>query len=593
MMHKRERIFRGIPVSGGFARGRAFRYQQYLPRLEERILKPEQVSMEVARFKSAVATAEKDLRRLHSQVKQEMGRDFADFIDVQLSLLTDEEVLKETERLIRENLRNAEFAYAQTLKNLAGPVRGAKLQVFRERFVDIADVSGRVLSVLMGDDLPSIHTLEPGSVIVARELPPSEAALLDPAKVAGLVLEGGGKTSHTAIMAKAKEIPAVFGVDAISKQVNDGEEVLVDGYRGLAILNPSQNRLKTYETEIKRYHQHRASLKALREEEPVTPDGRMIDLSANVEFLIEAKLAKENGARGIGLFRTEYMYLAKRRPPTEAEQLEIFLEVAQLFQPFPVIIRTFDLGGDKVIPGYTEANPFLGWRAIRFCLDDLSLFKTQLRAILRASVLHNIKIMFPMIATIEELRRAKLLVQDVKKELRREGFDFDENLEIGVMVETPAAALLAEQLARECRFLSIGSNDLTQYTLAVDRGNERVAKLFDHFHPAVLQLIKKTIDAAHQQGIWVGMCGEFAADPLGIVLLLGMGVDEISVVPGMIPEAKQVIRTIDTGVALEVAQEALKLSTALEVERLLQRELHRRFPKLVRSLFAVKGVGGE
>jgi phosphotransferase system enzyme I (PtsI) len=597
MNRKKERIFRGIPVSFGFAFGPAFVYQPYLPEVKERILKSAQVNEEIERFRAAVRTAEKDLRQLHAQVKKEMGKDFADFIDVQLTLLADGEVLTQTERFIREKMRNAEFAYAQTLKQIAR-FGGSQPAVFRERFIDVADVSARVLSVLLGDDLPSIHSLEPGSIIIAHQLPPSEAALLDPEKVLGIVLEAGGKTSHTAIMAKAKEIPAVFGVNAILKEIGAGDKVFIDGYRGLAILNPSRSRLHTYEIEIKRLNQRRASLRALVEEEPVTIDGKMIDLSANVEFLIEARLAKDNGARGIGLFRTEYMYLAKRRPPTEDEQFEIFKEVAELFKPFPVIIRTFDLGGDKVIPGYIEANPFLGWRAIRFCLDDRTLFKTQLRAILRASVGGNVKIMFPMLSTIEELRRAKLVVEEAKKELKKEGKEFDPEIDLGVMIETPSAALLAPQFAKESRFLSIGSNDLTQYTLAVDRGNERVAKLFDHFHPAVLQLIKKTIDAAHAQGIWVGMCGEFGCDPLGIVLLLGMGVDEISVVPGMIPEAKQIIRSIDTQAAAEVADEALGLVTALEVERLLQRELHRRFPKLSRALtftstLTFKGVGGE
>ncbi|MEO0009068.1 MAG: phosphoenolpyruvate--protein phosphotransferase [candidate division WOR-3 bacterium] len=593
MSIKKEKIFHGIPVSSGFARGQVFIYQPYLPVISERVLKPEDAGPEVERFRRAVRDVEAELRELHQQVGREMGRDFAEFIDVQLALLTDEEVLNGTERYIREQLRNAEFAYSQTLKGLTVSGMAAQVPFFRERFADMADVSARVLSVLLGDNLPSIFGVKPGSVLVAHQLPPSDAALLDPAKVAGIVLEAGGKTSHTAIMAKAKEIPAVFGADAILKTVQEGDEIFVDGYRGLAILNPSANRLKTYEAEIKREQRRRASLKALVEEEPVTLDGKMIDLSANVEFLIEARQARDNGARGIGLFRTEYLFLARRRSPTEEEQFEIYRDVAELFRPFPVIIRTFDLGGDKVIPGYTEANPFLGWRAIRFCLDDTALFKNQLRAILRASAAGNVKIMFPMVATIEELRRAKLVLEEAKKELRKEGKQFDENVEVGVMVEIPSAAILAQQFARESRFLSIGSNDLTQYTLAVDRGNERVARLFDHFHPAVLRLIKNTVDAAHEQGIWVGMCGEFGADPLGVVLLLGMGVDEVSVVPGLLPETKQVIRSIDTGVAAEVAHQALKLSTALEVERLLEREVHHRFPKLARSLHAVKGAGGE
>lgn len=583
----REKIIRSIPVSAGFARGKVFIYRLYLPEVEERTIFPAEVTKEVERFKEAIKITNDDLRKLKERVKKEMGRDFADFIDVQLAVLNDEEVLEKTEQFIRERLRNAEFAYTQTLKQLTANVSRAGLSFFRERFVDVADVSARVLSVLLGDELPSIHTLEPGSIIVAHELPPSETALLDPGKVAAVVLEAGGKTSHTAIMAKAKEIPAVVGAEGILREVKDGDDLFVDGYRGIVFVNPTPSRLNTYKNEIERYRAHRASLKALVEEEAVTLDGKVIDLSANIEFLIEAKVARENGARGVGLFRTEYIYLAKRRPPTEEEQYAVYRDVAEMFKPYPVIVRTFDLGGDKVIPGYSEANPFLGWRAIRVCLDDPMLFKTQLRAILRASSHGNVKVMFPMIATIEELRRAKLLLEEAKKELRRAGKGFNEQIEVGVMVETPSAALLAQQFARECNFLSIGSNDLTQYTLAVDRGNELVAKLFDHLHPAVLQLIKQTIDAAHRQGIWVGMCGEFGADPLGIVLLLGMGIDEISVVPGMIPEAKNIIRSVDTTIAREVTSQALELSTALEVERLLYRELHRRFPKLAQSLFAI------
>ncbi len=446
--------------------------------------------------------------------------------------------------------------------------------------MDIADVSNRVMRHLLGDDSRSLLEVAPGTVVVAHDLPPSEAALLDPRKVVGLVLEAGGKTSHTAIMAKAKEITAVAGTGPLCETVTDGQRVFVDGYRGLAILNPSANRLRAYDDEIERRRVYRESLSALTTSAPVTKDGRTIDLSANIEFIAEARAARKYGARGIGLFRTEYMYLAKRRPPTEEEQFLVYAEVAKLFKPYPVIIRTFDLGGDKVLAGYTEANPFLGLRAIRLTLGRLDLFGDQLRAILRASAFGNVKVMFPMVSTIEELRRAKLEVERAKEVLKARGVEFDPDFEVGVMVETPSAAIMADRLAQECSFLSIGSNDLTQYTLAVDRGNEHVAKLFDHLHPAVLYLIKKTIDAAHQQGIWVGMCGEFASDLPGMLMLLGMGVDEMSVSPGMIPEAKGIIRNIDTGVAAEVVAQALKLGTALEVQRLLRREMDRKFPQL-------------
>jgi phosphotransferase system enzyme I (PtsI) len=399
------------------------------------------------------------------------------------------------------------------------------------------------------------------------------------------VLEAGGRTSHTAIMAKAKEITAIAGTGPLGAAPADGQAVFVDGYRGLAILNPSTNRLRAYDDEIERRRVYRESLAAFTAREPVTKDGRTIDLSANIEFIAEARAARRYGARGVGLFRTEYLYLAKRRLPTEEEQFLVYSEVAKMFKPYPVIIRTFDLGGDKVIPGYSEANPFLGLRGIRLMIGRLDLFGDQLRAILRASAFGNVKVMFPMVSTLEELRRAKLEVERARSVLKARGVEFDPDLEVGIMVETPSAAIMADRLARECSFLSIGSNDLTQYTLAVDRGNEHVARLFDHFHPAVLRLVKQTIDAAHHQGIWVGMCGEFASDLSGMLVLLGMGIDEMSVSPSIIPEAKGIISNIDATVASEVAAQALKQGTALEVRHLLRRVIDRKFPQLVEFQF--------
>ncbi|HDR00500.1 MAG TPA: phosphoenolpyruvate--protein phosphotransferase, partial [candidate division WOR-3 bacterium] len=530
-MISRERILRGIPVSLGFASGRVFVRPDYLFDFPETVVEPAAVAEEVERLRNAVAAARDDLQQLHERVTREMGRDFAEFISVQLAFVTDADLGEQAERFIREKTRNAEFAYSTVLKEMTGRMAGARPVLFRERAPDLFDAGARVLQHMRGDEPQSLLEAPEGSVLAARSLPPSEAALLNPDRVAGLLLETGGRTSHTAIMARAKEIPAVFGIKGMTRRVRDGQSVVVDGYRGMAVVQPTERRLRSYRDDITRYRRHRRSLSRLVDEDAVTADGRVLDLSANIEFLAEARAALDNGARGIGLFRTEYMYLARLRPPTEDEQYDTLSEVARLFDPMPVIVRTFDLGGDKVVPGYSEPNPFLGWRGLRLCFDNPEMFRDQLRAILRASAHGNVKVMFPMVSSVEELRRARLLLQQAKTELARKGTRFDENLEVGVMVETPAAAIMATRLAQDCSFLSIGSNDLTQYTLAVDRGNERVAELFDPFNPAVLQLMKQTIDAAHETGIWVGICGEFAAEPLGIMVLLGLGIDEISVAP--------------------------------------------------------------
>ncbi len=577
-------------MAPGFGTGKVLVYRPYLPELVERVLPPESVRDELGRFRRAVRMAERELRSLVEQVTHDMGPDFADFIGVQLAMLADPAVLEQAEKWVTERRRNAEFAYSETLKTLAAPLAGST-PLFKERLLDIADVSNRVLRHLLGDESRSVLEVERGTVLVARDLPPSDAALLDSERVTGLVLEIGGKTSHTAIMAKAKGIPAVAGAEGVAGAVEDGEEILVDGFRGLAIAAPSHNRLRAYDVEIGRRRRHLQSLSRLADEAPVTLNRKTIDLSANIEFLAEARAARANGALGVGLFRTEYMYLAKRRLPTEEEQYQAYAEVARMFDPHPVIIRTFDLGGDKVLAGYSEPNPFLGFRAIRLSLENLPMFQTQLRAILRASVHGNVKVMFPMVATVEELRRAKLEVEKAKRALQSDGLEYDDNFDVGVMVEIPSAAIVADRLARECSFLSVGSNDLTQYTLAVDRGNDRVARLFDPLHPAVLSLIKQTIDAAHRHGIWSGLCGEFGSDPLGVFVLLGLGIDEISVSAGAVPETKNIIRAIDTEAAADVVALAMKGGTALEVQRTLRREIHRRFPALDDLLSEARGGG--
>jgi phosphotransferase system enzyme I (PtsI) len=509
-----------------------------------------------------------------------MGRDLAEFIAVQIALLKDNETLQKTRDYIEQHKLNAEFAYSEIQKKLAAPVASSPVAFFRERIADILDVANRVLRNLLHEDLPSIHEIENGSIIITHDLLPSEAALLDKKRVLGVVTEAGGKTAHSAIMVKAKEIPAVMGLEHITKQIKNGESIILDGFRGIVILDPTDKRLEFYKQEAEKIERRKKHLFRLKEADPITQDGKYIDLSANIEFIAECFTAQQYGARGIGLFRTEYLYMAKRRAPTEEEQYQVFAEVAAKMKPYPVIIRTFDLGGDKVIPGYFEANPFLGWRAIRFCFDDEELFKNQLRAILRASAVGNVKVMFPMVSTIEEVKRAKLLLNEAKKELTAKKIPFDDEMEIGIMVEIPSAALKADALAKECNFFSIGSNDLTQYTLAVDRTNERVSKLYDQMHPAVLKLIKETIDAAHRHNIWVGLCGEFAADPLGIVILVGLGIDELSMTPASVPLAKEIIRTLDTTKAAAMSNHTLEFDTPLEVTRYLLKEINAKFPQL-------------
>jgi phosphotransferase system enzyme I (PtsI) len=589
---KKELILHGIGVSQGIAVGNIFIYKRFLPNFKERELTPEQITHEVVRFNNAIKETEGELKLLKDEIRREMGNDLAELISVQLSLLYDPDLYEATIKFIENNKRNAEFAFSEVLKKYLIPLNETKTPYFKERIADIIDVSNRVLRNMLGIELPSIYEISPGSVILAYDLLPSEAALLDKDRICGIAIEAGGKTSHTAIMTRAKEIPAVVGINNLIKKVTNlldtnvtqTLKAVVDGGRGILIVSPTEKRLMFYQNEMGRLTKQRNYLYSLKAEEPITRDGKHIDISANIEFVAEANAALNNGARGIGLFRTEYLFLAKRRPITEEDQAMIYQEVAQIMKPYPVVIRTFDLGGDKILPGYEESNPYLGWRAIRLCLANPELFLFQIKAILRASINGNIKIMLPMISDFEEVKQAKNLIEEAKKQLKEKNIPFDEHIEVGIMVETPACAILADQFATECNFFSIGSNDLTQYTLAVDRDNMRVAELYNSLHPAVLNLIKNTIEAAHRHSIWVSLCGEFASDPYGIIILVGMQIDELSMIPSSIPLVKKIIRSIDYSFAEEVSKTVLKMNTAQEVTTFIENQLNHHYPELAKFL---------
>ncbi len=574
----KEKILHGVPASKGVAIGRAFLYEVKKTEVFQTPILSVYLKDEVMRFEKAIAKTKEELHKIKEQINKEIGEDFGQFLDAQIMMLEDETIIESVKQRIFNEKKNVEYIYNEVISEYAKKLGESKNLYFKERVVDIYDVGERVLKNLLGVSHTSVLEAPPGSIIVARDIPPSEATLINPKNVVGIAMELGGRTSHTAITARALEIPAILGIGEIINKVQNGDNIIVDGERGIVIVHPSSGRINFYEEQRKKNQQIAKALLPVCELSPETRDGKHIDISANIEFFAEVQHAIKYGAVGIGLFRTEFLYLARRGSPSEEEQFRVYDALAKKIKPHPVIIRTYDLGGDKLFSDYREANPFLGWRAIRVCLQETEFFKTQIRAILRASVNKNIKIMFPMISTYEEIKRVRLIFNEVKQELKSKKIEFDDSIQLGIMVETPSAALMSQFLAREVDFFSIGSNDLTQYTLAVDRGNERVSQLFDHFHPAVLQLIKVTIASGHNNNIWVGLCGELAGDPLAIPLLVGLGIDELSMTPSSIPKAKLVLRTLTLSQCKEIAEEALNFRTALEVKKFLSRVVRKKFP---------------
>lgn len=584
-----EQVFRGIPVSGGVARGRVLvlgKANESIPRYE---VKEEEVSGEVERLEAALVQTRLELIEVQHEVEAAMGAKDASIFDAHLMVLEDRTLIDEVVRLLHSERWNAERAFYEVSERYATALGGIADDYLRERAADMRDVTTRILNHLQGRKEESLQDLKVPSIIVCHDLMPSTTARLDKRMVLGFATDGGGKTSHTAIIARALGIPAIVGLKDASTELASGVDALVDGYQGLLIIHPTDRTLFEYGQLVRKQLSAQERLKALVDLPAETRDGKRIVLSANIGSVEEAEGVKVSGAEGVGLFRTEFLFLGEGEVASEEEQYVAYRKVAEALKPHPVVIRTLDLGGDKFLADGempAELNPFLGWRAIRYCLQELRVFRSQLRAILRASTAGNVKIMYPMISSVEELAEANLVLEQCRAELRAEGIAFDPGLEVGMMIEVPSAALVARALGKQVSFFSIGSNDLIQYCLAVDRMNERIAHLYQPTHPAVLRLIEMTVEAGTGKGFWTGVCGEMAGDLTLVPLLLGMGVTELSVAPSLVGAVKCLIRSLEMREARELAVFALGCDSTEEIQKRSEAMARRVAP----SLFELKDL---
>ncbi len=564
-----EQVFKGIPVSAGVCRGRILVLDRIRPRITKRLLPEAQLGEEINRLERALVQTRHQLLEVQRRVSAGMGAEEGSIFDAHLLVLEDRTLLDEVLRVIQEQKVNAEYAFHSVAERYAATLAAIEDDYLRERATDMRDVTARVLNNLLGveEELDLRHLKEP-CIIVSHDLTPSNTAQLDKRNVLGFATDVGSKTSHTAIMARSLRIPAVVGLKDASGRLESGAHALLDGFNGVIIVNPREQTLYEYGQLARKQVTVQEKLREILLKPAVTADGRRVFLSANIESPADAEAVKANGAEGVGLFRTEYLFINRELPPGEEQQFQAYSEAAAALKPLPVVIRTLDLGGDKFLahlPVPREMNPFLGWRAIRFCLQERDIFREQLRAILRASAHGNVKMMYPMISGLEELNQANALVEEYKTELRNQKLPFDEHLEIGAMIETPSAVIVAESLAKRLKFFSLGTNDLIQYSLAVDRMNERIAHLYEPTHPAIVRLIAQAISAAHKHKIWVSVCGEMASDPVLAPLLVGLGVDELSAAPPLVPPLKFILRQLKASQAQELADFALSSESAADI----------------------------
>jgi phosphotransferase system enzyme I (PtsI) len=566
---RQEIRFEGAGVSPGIARGQIHVVRDDFDDVARYRISPSQVTDEIGRFEAALIQTRMQILEMQQRIAESIGAKDAAIFDAHLLVVEDRTLIDEVLRKLETELCNVEWVFQEVATTYAETLNKIDDPYLRERALDIQDVTKRVIRNLQGKAPKTFLGLSEPHILIAHNLTPSDTAAMNRERVLGLATDLGSRTSHTAIMARSLNIPAVVGLHDITEKLETGQHVLLDGTNGFLIVDPTPETLKRYGEIESRRVKVVAQLKELRETTSTTRDGRHIVLSANIELPEDVDAVAANGAEGIGLYRTEFLYLNRRTLPTEDEQYETYRKVAERVRPDPLIIRTFDLGGDKLAPGTVdisdELNPFLGWRAIRFCLENIDIFKTQLRAILRAAAVGNVKIMFPMISGLDELRSAISVLAECKEELCASRIDIGDRTEVGAMIEIPSAAISADVLASEVDFFSIGTNDLIQYALAVDRVNERIAHLYEPTHPAVLRLLKMIADAAHANDIWVGVCGEMAGDVALIPLLLGLGMDELSAGATLVPRVKRAVQSLAIPECRDLVEEALKLQTPSEI----------------------------
>lgn len=558
---------KGLGVSPGIGIGKAFVIEK--KSMEVLKVNVEDAEKEINKLKSAIELGKSQLNDLYTKTLNEVGEKEAQIFKSHEMMLEDETFISEVETRIKNEKVNAEYALKEVSVYYIKMFDNIEDEYLRERAEDIKDVMTRVIKIILGIKNEDYSMLEKDTIIVAKDLTPSDTAQLEKDKVAAMITEMGGKTSHAAIIARIMGIPTVVGLENITQKIKDNDIIICDGKTGKVIINPNEKQLFFYTQKKERLEEINNELKKQAGLPTISKDGFKVALSANIGTPHDVDMVLENDAEGIGLFRSEFIFMNRECQPSEDEQFEEYKEVLQKMGDKPVVIRTLDIGGDKNVPYFdipAEMNPFLGYRAIRLCLGNVDVFRTQLRAILRASVYGNVKIMFPMISTMKELRDAKKILEKAKQELINDGIPFKDNIEIGIMIEIPSAAIISDLLAKEVDFFSIGTNDLIQYTLAVDRLNSKLSHLYSQYHPAMLRLIKGIIDNAHKAGIWVGMCGEAAGDPKLIPIFLGMGLDEFSMNSPTILSSRYIIRNLNKNEMEKIAEGTLNMETAVEVE---------------------------
>lgn len=541
-------IFKGVPVSPGIAIGKVFVLEKEIQNVYRRSILANKVKSEIARFRKAVANTRKDIIEVEKRIQKELGRKKIQIFEGYRLFLEDRILIEDTEEIIRHQRVNAEFAFSMQLKKIISEFQKIKNDYLKERARDISELGSKIMAHLMPSDAKFSWTQIPGnSVVAAHSITPADTTNMKGNLVIAFVTDVGGKTSHTAIMARALEIPAVAGLKNISQNVTCEQDIIVDGINGIVITNPDEGTLLNYKRERKKYQDEQQSLQRLIEMPTVTKDGKKLTLMANIEIPEEIPTVLAYGAEGIGLYRSEYIFINSPSVPSEEEQYQTYKTICEKMLPYSVIVRTFDIGADKLADSIElpkESNPIMGLRAVRLYFKVPEIFKTQLRALLRASTLGNLKIMIPMITTVSEVKKVKIIIEEVKREMKSEGLPFNKKTPLGVLIEVPSAALAADLISKEVDFLSIGTNDLIQYTLAADRGNENVSYIYEPMNPAILRLIDYIVKAAHRAGKTVSMCGEMASDPAYTKLLVGMDLDELSMSSISIPKIKKIIRTI-------------------------------------------------